>query len=195
MSTIKSIDTRKLVMLALLTAIVVVLQVLASVIPIYPFRLNLVLIPIVIGAAMIGPLAGCWLGLVFGAVVLINSPDVIPFMTFNPLATIGLVLLRGAIAGLAAGLIYSALAKKSKTIAVLVAAAISAIANTGIFIVGIYLFFLPVLADWGVSGAADIAYFVFIGMVGFNFLFEMAINLVFSPTIVRLLQYAKEHED
>jgi len=194
MTTIKSLDTRKLVLLALLTAIVIVLQVLASVIPVYPFRLNLVLIPIVIGAAMIAPLAGCWLGLVFGFVVLVSSPDVIPFMTFNPLATIIVVLFRGACAGLAAGFVYNALATKGKTIAVLAAAAVCAITNTGIFVIGIYAFFLPVLADWGVAGTAGIASFVFIGMIGFNFIFELVVNLVFSPSIVRLIQYRQDKE-
>jgi len=192
MKTVKTLGTRKLVLLALLTAIVIMLQVLSSIIPVYPFRLNLVLIPIVIGAALVAPLAGCWLGLVFGFVVLISSPDVIPFMTFNPLATIGVVLVRGALAGLAAGFTYKALAKKGKTIAVFTAAAVCAITNTGIFIVGTYVFFLPVLAGWGVAGAADIASFIFIGMIGFNFFFELIVNLIFSPTIVWLLQLSQD---
>ena len=194
MTTIKSLDTRKLVLLALLTAIVVILQLLASIIPVYPFRLNLVLIPIVIGAALITPLAGSWLGLVFGFVVLVSSPDVLPFMTFNPLATTVVILLRGALAGLAAGLVYSAIAKYNKIVAVIVAAATCAVTNTGIFILGMYVFFLPVIAEWGVTGAADIASFIFIGMVGFNFLFEFGVNLIFSPAIVRLIQYGRERK-
>jgi len=188
----KSFDTQKLVLLAILTTIVIVLQILASVIPVYPFRLNLVLIPIVIGAALISKFAGCWLGFVFGTVVLMSSHDVIPFMIFNPAATIGLVLFRGAFAGFSAGYIYNLFVKKSKTIAVIVAAATCAITNTGIFVLGIYLFFLPVLEIWGVSGAADIASFVFLGMIGFNFIFELGINLVISPVIVRLIQYRSE---
>jgi len=176
----------------LLTAVIVVLQILASVVPVYPFRLNLVLVPIVIGAAIIGPLAGCWLGLVFGFVVLVSSPDVVPFMAFNPIATIGVILLRGAFAGLFSGLVYNAIAKKGKTAAVIVAAVVCAFTNTGIFVAGMYMFFLPVLADWGVTGSADIASFIFIGMIGFNFLFELFINLVFAPSIVRLLQYRQE---
>ena len=194
MTTIRSLNTRKMVLLALLTAVIVILQILASLVPVYPFRLNLVLVPIVIGAAMIGPLAGCWLGLVFGFVVLVSSPDVIPFMAFNPLATVGIILLRGAFAGLFSGLVYSALAEKGKTIAVIAAAAICAFTNTGIFIAGMYMFFLPVLAEWGVTAAGEIAHFIFIGMIGFNFLFELFINLVFAPSIVRLLQFRQEEK-
>jgi len=191
----KTFDTQKLVLLAILTAIVIVLQVLASVIPIYPFRLNLVLIPIVIGAAMISPVAGCWLGLVFGTVVLLSSQDVTPFMIFNPVATIGVLLLRGALTGYITGLTYNLLVNRSKTIAVLVAAAVCAIANTGLFVLGIYVFFFPVLEMWGIAGAADIASFVFLSMIGFNFLFEMGINVIVSPAIIRLIQYISEAKE
>jgi len=187
----KSINTQKMVMLALLTAVVLVLQLLSSFIPVYPFKLNLVIVPIVIGAAMISPFAGLWLGLVFGFVVLVSSSDVIPFMVFSPLATIIVILLRGALSGLAAGFTYNILEKKNKTVAVLVAAFVCAITNTGLFVIGVYLFFLPLLAEWGVSGAAEIASFVFIGMIGINFLIEMAVNLILGPVIVRLIQYRR----
>lgn len=191
MNTKQFFETKKIVLLALLTAVVILLQILASVIPVYPFRLNLVLIPIVVGAAMISPLAGCWLGLVFSIVVLWTSPDVIPFMTFNPAASIIVILLRGVMAGLCSGWVYLALAGKDKTVAVIAAAAICSIVNTGIFVIGIYLFFIPLLAEWGVTGAANIASFVFLVMIGFNFLFEFSINLIFSPAIVRLIQYGQ----
>jgi len=191
MREMKSIDTQKLVMLASLTAIVLVLQLLSSFIPIYPFRLNLVIVPIVIGAALISPLAGLWLGLVFGFVVLVSSSDVIPFMVFSPFATIFVILLRGAISGLAAGFTYNALEKSNKTVAVLCAAFVCATTNTGLFVAGVYIFFLPLLAEWGVSGASEIASFVFIGMIGINFLIEMAVNLILCPAIVRLVQYRR----
>jgi len=191
MKQLKSIDTQKLVLLALLTAIVLVLQLLSSFIPVYPFRLNLVIIPIVIGAAMISPLAGLWLGFVFGFVVLVSSADVMPFMIFSPLATTVVILLRGALSGLAAGFTYRALENRNKTIAVMVAAFVCAITNTGLFVAGMYLFFLPLIAEWGVSGAAETASFIFIGMIGFNFLIEMIVNLIFCPAIVRLAQFRR----
>ena len=183
-------DTRKLVLLALLTAIVVVLQAVASLIPVYPFRLTLVLVPMVIGAALIGRSAGAWLGFAFGLVVLVSSPDVIPFMQFSAPATILLVLLKGALAGLAAGFIYKLLEKKSKTVAVISAAVICPIVNTGIFVLGMYFFFLPLISEWAVE-ATSVTSFIFIGMIGVNFILEFAVNLVFSPVIVRLIQYGQ----
>jgi uncharacterized membrane protein len=187
----KPFNTRKLVLLALLTAIVVVLQVLAAVLPIYPFTLTLVLIPIVIGAALINTLAGGWLGFVFGLVVLISG-NANPFLAINPAATIFVVLLKGILAGLAAGGVYKLLAERSKTAATIIAAVVCPIVNTGVFIIGAYAFFLPTLREWGMAaGAASVTAYIFLMLVGFNFLFELCLNLLLSPAIVRLIQYGQ----
>ena len=53
--------------LAILTAIVVVFQLLGSFIHIGPTNVSLVLVPIVIGAILTGPKGGAFLGFVFGA--------------------------------------------------------------------------------------------------------------------------------
>ena len=66
--------TRRLTGLALLTAIVAVLQVVASFIKFGPFTITLALAPILIGAALYGPKAGAYLGGVFGLVVLMEAP-------------------------------------------------------------------------------------------------------------------------
>mgnify|MGYP000475408480 CR=1 FL=1 len=63
--------TRRLTGLALMTAIIVVLQVVASFVKFGPFTITLALAPILIGAALYGPKAGACLGGVFGAVVLL----------------------------------------------------------------------------------------------------------------------------
>ena len=55
--------------IAVLAALVVVLQLLSSVIKIGTVSITLTLIPIVVGAAFYGPGAGAILGTVFGLVV------------------------------------------------------------------------------------------------------------------------------
>ena len=55
-------STKKLVSTALLAAVIVVLQTVASGIRIGPFTPTLSLIPIIIGALLYGPLAGAFLG-------------------------------------------------------------------------------------------------------------------------------------
>jgi hypothetical protein len=39
------------------------------------------------------------------------------------------------------------------------------------------------------AGAASVTAFIFLIMVGMNFILELTINLILSPTIVRLIQY------
>lgn len=222
----KSFDTRKLVLLALLTAIVILLQFLGASIKFGTFSISLILMPLAIGAALIGTYAGVWLGLVFGLVVLLSG-DAAPFLAVNPAGTIATVLLKGALAGFAAGAAYKLIAKKNRTVAAIVAAVVCPIVNTGIFVIGSYIFFVPTLTEWAAgaeaavgaaaAGFADatewivsqgfdtftqwaasagkninVAAFIFIGMIGLNFLLELGLNLILSPTIVRLVQYGQD---
>jgi len=192
MKNTRSFDTRKLVLLGLLTAIVVVLQALAAILPVYPFTLTLVLIPMVIGAALIDTLAGGWLGFVFGLVVLLSGNANL-FLEVNPAATIFVVILKGTLAGLAAGCVYKLLAKKNRTVASIAAAVVCPVVNTAVFIIGGYAFFLPTLTEWGVAaGAKNVTAFIFLGLVSFNFLFELGLNIILSPAIVRLVQYGQD---
>jgi len=192
MNKANSFDTRKLVLLALLTAIVVVLQTLAAILPIYPFTLTLVLIPMVIGAALVNTLAGGWLGFIFGLVVLLTG-NANAFLAVNPAATVIVVILKGTLAGLASGAVYKLFAGKNKTAAVILSAIVCPVVNTGIFLIGSYVFFLPILTEWGTeAGFASATAFIFIGMIGLNFLIELGVNIVLSPAIVRLIQYGQD---
>ena len=189
MGKINSIDTQKIVIMALFTAIVIALQVLGVFIRFGPFAISLVLMPIAIGAALLGALAGAWLGLVFGFVVLISG-DAGAFLVINPAATVFVVLIKGALAGFVAGILYRAFESKNKTLAAIVAAVVCPLINTGVFILGCYIFFLPTLTEWGVAaGAVSVTAFIFLILVGANFLFELGVNIILSPAIVRLVQY------
>ena len=61
-------------------------------------------------------------------------------------------MVKGIAAGWAAACMYKAVSSKSDTGAVVSAAIISPIANTGIFIIGVLAFFQPTLLDWGRCG-------------------------------------------
>ena len=108
----KRYDTKKLTVLALLTAIVVVLQFAGSFIRFGMFAICPVLIPIVIGAALYGPLAGAWLGLAFSLTVLISG-DAAAFLAVDVFGTIVTVLVKGVGAGFGAGLAYKLLCKRA----------------------------------------------------------------------------------
>jgi hypothetical protein len=64
------------------------------------------------------------------------------------------------------------------------------VVNTGIFCLGMITIFRETLISW--AGGADLVYFLFIGLIGVNFLVEMAINVVLSPAIVRIISARKK---
>ena len=180
--------TSKVVGLGLFTAIVVVLQLLGSFIKFGPFSITLVLAPIVIGAALYGIGAGAYLGLVFGATVLISG-DAAAFLTINPIGTVIIVLLKGMLAGLAAGLVYSLISRASSLAGVIVAGVVCPIVNTGIFLAGCYIFFQEwLVAVFGTTGFVTVV----AGLVGVNFIIEMGINMVLSTAIVKIINLGKK---
>ena len=180
----KKVDIVKLVGVALFTAIVVVLQYLGSFIKFGPFSISLVLVPIVIGAALYGRTAGAWLGFVFSVVVLLQ-PDTALFYQANFAGTIITVLLKGTLAGLLAGVAYKALEKKNVTLAVIAAAVTCPVVNTGLFLLGSVVFFMDTIKTW--AAGTNVFVFMIVGLVGFNFLFELAVNMLLSPVVVRLI--------
>lgn len=180
--------TSKVVGLGLFTAIVVVLQLLGSFIKFGPFSITLVLAPIVIGAALYGIGAGAYLGLVFGATVLISG-DAAAFLTINPIGTVIIVLLKGMLAGLTAGLVYSLISKASSLAGVIVAGVVCPIVNTGMFLAGCYIFFQEwLVAVFGTTGFVTVV----AGLVGVNFLVELGINMVLSTAIVKIIDLGKK---
>ncbi len=182
--------TQTIVGLGLLTAIVIVLQELAVMIrPTGIFSISLVLVPIVIGAALYGWKAGAWLGFVFGLIVMISG-DANAFMVVNAPGTIITVLVKGTCAGLVAGLVYRAIAKKNHYLAVVAAAVACPCVNTGIFLIGCYLFFMDTIQTW--AGDTNVLTFMIVGLVGVNFLIEMAVNIVLSSVIVQIVKISKK---
>ncbi len=186
-------STKKLVFTAVMTAVVVVLQIMAiltrAVLP--AFAINLVLIPIVIGAAMGGVKVGAWLGLVSGVAVLVSG-DAAAFLAIDIAGTILVVLLKGVVSGIAAAGVYKLLEKKNKYIAVLGAAVTCPLANTGVFVLGCFAFFMDTIREWGAGMGFENAFaYIILGMVGINFIIEMILNIVLSPAVVRLLNIKK----
>lgn len=185
---IKNSKTSTIVGVGLLTAVVVVLQALAINIRFGVFSITLVLAPIIVGAALYGYAAGAWLGFVFGIVVLLT--DAGAFLAVSVPGTIITCLLKGAMAGLLAGVVYKALEKKNKTAAVVVAGVVAPVANTGIFLLGCVVFFLETIQGW--AGDTNVGVFMLTSFVGLNFVVELVINLVLSSAIVRIVQIAKK---
>ncbi len=187
--------TERLVGLGILTAIIIVLQVISTFVKFGPFSITLSLIPIIVGAAIYGVSAGAYLGAVFSAVVIvmcITGGDIGGAMVWNanPLACFILCMLKGTLAGFEAGIHYRALEKTNKILASVVAAIISPVVNTGVFLLGLVIFFRETLMLW--AGGTEVLYYIIFGLTGVNFLVELGVNVVLSPIVVRIIQIIKK---
>lgn len=187
---------RRIAGLAVLAAMIVVLQTLASGFHVGPFPITLSLIPIIIGAVLYGPKAGAILGGVFGAVVVaavVTGADAGGFIMFgiHPLITILVCLGKSIVAGWVAGLLFRAIAPKKFNLGIFSAAIAAPVINTGIFAAALYFFFYPVLIEWA-GGESNAFTFIFTGLIGMNFLIELLIDIVLSPLILKIIQVLRK---
>ncbi len=192
MSSVNTEKTRRMVGLSILTALVIVLQFVAEYIKVGATPITLTLVPIVVGSALYGVRGGAWLGGVFGVVVWLMSianidPTGALLWNLNPFLTTVICIGKGALAGLAAAAAYRFVARKSGIGGVFAAAVVSPIVNTGLFIVGVYVFFNDTLVSW-TNGTAMLPFIIFT-LVGFNFLVELTLNIVLSSVIERIINY------
>lgn len=209
----KSVKTRRektlhLVQLAMLLALVVVLQLTGASLPIGLIPLTFVLIPIVVGAFLLGPTEGAILGFAFGLITVIQTPAnpfLMIFFDANPVVYVILALLKATLAGFLSGLIYKGLNKlfkeKYKILSTTIASVSAPIINTGVFAVGMLIFFFPQLSalpGMTFEGTNPFAAFanpyqvLFIGFCGFNFVGEFLVSLLLSPAVVRIVDIVKK---
>lgn len=192
MTQTSKLSTRTMVLGAILTALVFILQYMGSFVRLGPFSISLVLIPIVIGAATCGTGVGAWLGLVFGFAVLMSG-DAAAFLAVDVPGTIITVLAKGVLCGLAAALAYKAALKictelspkNGRYYAVIASAIVCPLVNTGVFLLGCLLFFMETITQW--AGGGNVAQYMIVGLVGVNFIVELITNIILSPIVSRLI--------
>lgn len=188
----KNVKIGRMVSIALLMALVVVMQAISGIIPpVSGFPVSLVLIPIVLGAAMFGPGAGAILGGTFGVIVFVNcvtgaDPGGAMVFQANPVLCFLVVMGKGILAGMASGWVYHLLKTKNAYLAMICAAIVCPVVNTGVFIACMLLFFIEILQAW--AAGADVLGYILSGLVLVNFVPELIINLLFSPASVQILQ-------
>ena len=179
--------TLKMVQMAILLALVVVLQVFGNSIKVGATSFSLVLIPIALGGMLLGARAGALLGFVFGVITLtagITGTDVFTQILFqdHPVLTSLTCLGKGTAAGFVAGPLYGAVAKKNRYVAAFIAAGAAPIVNTGIFILCGLLMSDTLSANF-VADGSTVVYFLVIVCAGINFIVEFCVNLLVSPAL------------
>ena len=195
--------TLRTVQLALLVALIFAMQYIGTVATAafkgIGVELSFVLIPIVIGAFLLGPVEGAFLGLVFGVmtiVLTIMAPSSSMYIIFdaNPFFFSVVAIAKAVLAGLGSSLIYKGLGKAFKGkfvyLKTLIASASAPIINTGIYLLGMVCFFSDTISE-KFSGGQNVFVFLVL-LIWINFLIEFAINILLTPAIIRIVEVVKK---
>ncbi|MBQ7368747.1 MAG: ECF transporter S component [Clostridia bacterium] len=183
-------SAKELTGIAVLLALVIVLQAFGGTVVIGAVQLNFTLIPIVLGAIVFGAGVGAFLGFACGVVVLVQViMGAVPFYALiwanDPIATVLTCTVKTTAAGALAGWLYALLSKKNERAALFVASGLVPVVNTAIFILGCLCMTNSV---YGMAGGQNVLVFILVGLVTFNFFIEFAVNLLVAPALQRVIQ-------
>ena len=187
-----SFSTKKMVTIAIIIALIAVLQSFSSVaarIGLFSFALGL--FPATVGSVMYGKKESVIFGSVLGIVILATDATAYALYSVNFFATVLVVMAKSIASTLVTALIFNLLKNFNRYVAVVVAAILAPIVNTGIFIGGVCIFFKDFFAQY-ITG--DVFIVGFILMLLTNFIIEMIINIVLSPVVLKVLDLKKPNK-
>ena len=151
------------------------------------FEMTIMMVPVIIGAITVGPLAGAALGAIFGTSVVL-LPGTAPLMAINPIAVIVLcVVVRGLGLGALSGVMFRLFQKidKNKVWSFEATGLITALLNTVITLAGLVIIFGS-NPDFNVEGLTSSALFTaLIAGVGVQAVFEALICTVVAGIIAK----------
>ena len=197
-------SARNIAYFAVLLALVIVLQLFASAIPMFGVTLNFSLVPIVLAGIFFGMWGGALLGLVSGlitfltAAVMGQEPSTAFLFQASPVLLTLTCIGKTTIAGFVAGLFYQLIAKKNKLIAAYVASVTVAVFNTGIYLLGIVLMKDAAAQFMGTEASAAAVFLAVFALIWLNFVLEIVINVLLAPAVHRIVlivekQVRKKH--
>ena len=176
----------KIVVIGVLTALAIGLSLIK--LPITGVSVTLLLPVVIIGAALYGPWVGAWLTIIPNIIAFFVEGAL--FMVYNPIGGLVTIVLKGILAGIAAGFICKALSKKRPMVAITVASIAAPLVNTGVFILGSYILVWDKMIEAAVEAgvAPEFAGIAILLGLGFNCAVELILNIVLAPAIFKILQ-------
>ena len=177
-------------------AVIVVVQSLMTFVWPGVIPMNLALPVIVMGALLYGPVAGGFLGFAFATIVIWSgisgtAPTSYMMWQTRPILMVLSNIIRGISIGVIPALLYRATSKSDLNVRTLVAASVTPIVNTGIFVFTLVMFYRDSLT----IGDTSLLYHVFIVMTGTNFLLEMVVNIGLVTVIATVIRaVSKTHK-
>ena len=195
---IRNEKTRKLVQISIWTALTLLLAFVPNLgyIAIGPFSITTVHIPVIIGAILMGPAAGAFLGLVFGITSVINATFQMPVTAFlfSPFVPLGnfysliIAIVPRVLIGVFAAYVYRFIKLKDKRgyIAALVAGIVGSLTNTVFVIGGAYIFFGHQYAAMKEIPFDNLLY-ILLSAVALNSILEAVAAAVISTAVSKAL--------
>lgn len=157
-------------------------------------EMTFIMIPVAVGAITLGEKSGAFLGLVFGISSFIQCFGMSPFgaalLGINPIFTFIMCLVPRILMGYLCGVIYKALIKVKKGLAVIVASFSAPVINTALFMTSLIVLFGKTDFVTGLrAGTANIFAFV-VAFVGINGLLEIIGTTLIAPPVALAVQKA-----
>ncbi len=193
---------RKLILAGIFTAIILVLGLppmctVLGFIKIGPLSITSLVIPVVIGAIILGPYYGMFLGFMFGMMSFIQCFTVDPFgaalVGISPVLTFIVCVIPRVLVGLVPALLFRLIMKRptnSRTVAVFVSAIAGSLTNTVFFLGLLGLIFgntEPVRNLFSYYGV-DSVFTLLVAMAGVNALLEAVAVALIAPPVYFALQ-------
>lgn len=185
-------SARNIAYFAVLVALLIVLQLFASAIPMFGVTLNFSLIPIVLGGIFFGMWGGGLMGLISGLMTFIitavmgREPSTAFLFQASPVLLTLTCIGKTTVAGFVAGLLYRIISKKSPLAASYVAALIVPVLNTGLYLLGIVFMKDAASQFLGTEATAEAVFVAVFLLIWLNFVLEVVINVLFAPAICRI---------
>lgn len=191
----KQTKTVKMAQMAILAAILIVMALTPlGYLRITPaLEITFMVIPVVLGAVVMGPTAGAVLGAVFGLTSFYQCVSGLSafgaaLLGINPILTLLVCLLPRILIGLFSGLVFKAMRKKGKTAANLgyfAACIVGSLTNTVLFIGMVWAFFGKSDFILGLTGNSAGIIAVFTVLAGVNALVEIPVNTILGGAITK----------
>lgn len=193
----KKVNTKNMVQLAILMAIIFLMAFTPlGYLKIFLLDITLLVIPVAVGAVLLGPVAGAVLGLTFGFTSFIlsfSSPLGAMMLDISPVFRVITCIVPRVLCGLLTGVVYK-VAKKSKAskFATPIANLACPLFNTVFFMSALMIFYYNTPAIQSIAASAGVfnpILLIFV-MVGINALIEAFACFIIGTAVTRALQVA-----
>lgn len=192
MNTTTNFRTGRMVQLAFFIAIIILMTFTPiGYIKTFGLEITLIVVPVTVGAIVLGPVSGAILGGVFGITSFIQCFGMSPFgaalLDISPVGTFILCMVPRILMGWLTGLIFRAVRKVNNNLSYAVASLAGPLLNTVLFMTSLILIFYQTDFIQGIveqTGASNVFAFI-IAFVGINGLVEAGACFILGTAVAK----------